>query len=140
MSSVLDKLQELDNKKLGFIVICLSRLIHGLIYWYYTKGSKINGCLLVRRTIPPISDPLKFTIALDFMKKCDYRKCMKYLCEARSTLAFEECFHYLFYGRALILKNLMYYRKKLIFYTLSLDKVGNKNFLITKEKPYFQDL
>jgi hypothetical protein len=46
---------------------------HSLLYWYYTKGSKINGNILLKRDIPYISDPLKFAIALEFMKKCSYK-------------------------------------------------------------------
>lgn len=44
-----------------------------LVYWYYTKGSKINGNVLLKREIPEITDSLKFAIALDFMKKYNHK-------------------------------------------------------------------
>lgn len=65
----------------------MSRMAHSLIYWYYTKGSKINGNILLKREIPYISDPLKFAIALEFMKKYNYKVCLEKLGNVRNKVA-----------------------------------------------------
>ena len=102
------------------MAICIGRLARGYIYWYFTKAIKLNGSIFIKRDIPSLSDPLKFAIALDFIKKSDHRKCMKKLCQARNKPAIYECFRYLFYGRKVILKNLAFYEANLVFYTLTI--------------------
>ena len=66
----------IDNEKLAFIIIYMGRISRGFLYWYFTKATKANGTVFIRREIPPLSDPLKFSIALDFMKKNDSHLCL----------------------------------------------------------------
>ena len=64
-----------ENTQLAFLLIYMGRLSRSFIYWYFTKATKANGSVFIRREIPALSDPLKFAIALDFMKKNDPHLC-----------------------------------------------------------------
>ena len=76
-----------ENKKIAFLLIFMGRISKGFFYWYFTKASKANGSVFIRRDIPPLTDPLKFAIALDFMKKNDPHLCLDKLSQTRNKTA-----------------------------------------------------
>lgn len=78
----------------------------------------MNGTVLKKRKALQMTDTLKFSIALEFLKKYDLKICLEQMKNVRNKTGLNECFKYLAYGRNILLKGFIQKCQFRYFYIL----------------------